>query len=140
MIKNNLKKVFFVICFIALGFLILSQFDKTREMEDEKMPSFYDAKINAEVNENLESGYLFDVSNKTYKPGTYHYVIQAKQNDNRIEFLSDEEHSNFEDSITFSWRQTRPPYTVIKKAKADTLYIIKEGRKIAFPKYLIKNN
>jgi|GEM_PF-4358410 len=138
MFKNNLSKICVVIGFFAFGFLVLPFFNKGREEEDEKKPSFYDAEINANVTENLKIGYLFNINNKTYKPGTYHYVIQAKQNDERIEFLSNEKHSNFENVITFSWRQTEPPYKVIKKAKADTLYIIKGGRTIAFPKYLDK--
>lgn len=139
MIKNNFSKVLFLIGFLASGFIILPLLDKSRQKEDDKKPSFYDAEINANVNESLEIGYLFEVNNKTYKPGLYHYVIQAKRNDERIEFLEDEP-SNFENMIVFNWRQTKPPYKVIKKAKADTLYIIKRGRKIALPKYLDEDN
>lgn len=134
--RVNTNKIKVITAFYIAGFLLVYQLQKLNEKDDEKKPNFYEAEINANINENLESGYLFNVSNKTYKSGTYHYAIEAKQNDQRIEFLSDEKHSNYENTIVFHWRQTVPPYRIIKKSKADTLYIIKKGRRIAFPKYL----
>lgn len=134
MFKNNLNKSILIVSFFILGFLIIAFLSKKTDKENEKKPSFYDTEINSFVNENLEVGYLFKIGNKTNKPGTYQYEIEAKQNDERIIFLTGENSYN-EDSIVFNWRQTEPPYQIIKKAKADTLYIIKNGRKIAFPKY-----
>ncbi|PKF75379.1 hypothetical protein [Chryseobacterium sp. PMSZPI] len=139
MFKNNLSKILFIIGFFALGFLMLPQFNKATDKENEKKPSFYDTEINTVINEGLETGYLFDVNHKTYKPGAYHYVIETNANDERVRFLREENTSYSNHEIMFSWRQTAPPYRVIKKAKADTLYIIKKGRKIAFPKYFLNN-
>lgn len=138
MFKNKSGKLIFIISFCVLGSSIMAFLIKKTNNEDEKMPSFYDAEIHSSVNESLEIGYLFKIGNKTYKPGTYHYAIDANQNDERIIFLTGEK-SYYEDTIVFNWRQTEPPYQIIKKTKADTLYIIKKGRKIAFPKYSDKN-
>jgi len=138
MFKNKSNKLIFILSFFAAGFSGLAFLITKTDRENEKKPSFYHADIHASVNESLEEGYLFKIGNKMYKPDTYQYVIEAKGNDERIIFLS-EENSVYEDTIAFHWRQTAPPYTVIKKAKADTLYLIKKGRKIAFPKYSDKN-
>lgn len=139
MFKKSSDKILLLIGFFAFGFFILPLFNKPIEKANEKSPSFYDADINADIEESLETGYLFKISNKTYKPGTYHYVIRAKQNDERIEFL-EEEQTDYDEPIVFHWRHTKPPYRLIKKAKADTLYIIKNGRTIAFQKYFDKDN
>lgn len=134
MFKKDFNKAIAIGSFFIFGFLILPQLNRATDIENEKMPSFFDSEINANIDENLEIGYLFNIRNKTYKPGTYHYAIKAKENDERISFLT-EECSYYDDEIVFNWRQTLPPYKVIKNAKADTLYLIKKGRKIAFPKY-----
>jgi hypothetical protein len=136
MLKSTRHTISTVAAFLLAGFFVAYQFQHHEEQETEKKPSFYLTNIDEMVDKDVTSGYLFDIKNTTYKPGAYHYELHTQANDERVTFLSGNNGFDNENAIDFSWRQTIPPYRVIKKSMADTLYIIKEGRMIAFPKYL----
>ncbi|MFZ4930687.1 hypothetical protein [Chryseobacterium sp. Mn2064] len=139
MFKSTTHKISIIGVFLVAGFFIAYQIQNKEDQEAEKKTSFYLTDIHENVDDDLKAGYLFSINNITYKPGTYHYELHTKANDERVIFLSGNNLFNSNNAIDFSWRQTIPPYRIIKKPKADTLYIIKNGRTIAFPKYLVHN-
>ncbi|MGH1518863.1 hypothetical protein [Chryseobacterium sp. JK1] len=137
--KSTANKISIIAAFLLAGFFIAYQLQHQEDQEAEKKPSFYLSDIDENIDNDLKTGYLFSINTITYKPGTYHYELHTNANDERILFLSGNNLFDSNNTIDFSWRQTIPPYRIIKKPKADTLYIIKEGRTIAFPKYLVNN-
>lgn len=139
MFKSTTNKISVIAAFFLAGFFVAYQLQNHEDQEAEKKPSFYLADIDETVDDDLKTGYLFSINNTTYKPGTYHYELHTQANDERVSFLSGDHFFDSDNTIDFSWRQTIPPYRIIKKPEADTLYIIKEGKTIAFPKYLLNN-
>lgn len=133
--KNKLPIIPLIITFCIIIFVILYiNVFSNKNSEIIKQEIFYNVPINTPVKENIDVGYRFIIDSVEYVHGEYNYDIETFANDKRLKTLNHNLFSINKKEIVFSWRETEPPFQIIKKERADTLYIIKNGKKFSFPK------
>lgn len=135
------KIIFLIINFSIIIFVILyiNVFSSSKS-KIVRQDIFYNISINKIVKEDISIGYNFVIDSVKYVPGEFTYCIETFTNDERLKTLNHNLFSNNKKEIVFSWRDTEPPFQLIKEEKADTLYIVKNGFKFSFPKVNFPSN